>query len=113
MYPIQLFWYVCRCVQKVVKIVCRRLTMLTVSSDNCEIAQIQCYPKPCSKQLKVSVTLYLPLHYLPRPAPAVNGHLLQTDTFTMHQLLCHVNVRITGGHLPDADSGQGHFRFCP
>ena len=30
----------------------------------------------------------------PRPAPAVNGHLLQTDTFTMYQLLCHVNVPV-------------------
>ena len=28
----KLFWYGCRCVQKVVKIVCRRLTMLTVSN---------------------------------------------------------------------------------
>ena len=43
----------------------------------------------------VGVACVNPLHkFFSRPAPAVNGHLLQTDTFTMYQLLCHVNVPV-------------------
>ena len=41
--PVDNFSYGCRCIQKVVKIVCRRFTLLTVSNVfwYCVIAQVQ------------------------------------------------------------------------
>ena len=39
--------------------------------------------------------------------------LLWPATFAMYQLLCRVNVPVSGGHLPDAPSGQSNVISCP
>ena len=50
---------------------------------------------------------------MPPPAPAVNGHLLQTDTFTMYQLLCHVNVPVPADTCLTRRADRAIFDFVP